>query len=347
MSNIEWTDATWNPVRGCTRVSEGCRNCYAERQAVRHSGEGRPYEGLAESTKAGPRWTGEVRFVPKKLAEPLRWREPRRVFVNSMSDLFHEGLGDQEVLRVFATMARANDHVFQILTKRPARALALLSRPYLPGDIWDAAITAGDCAGAEEVEWPLPHVWLGVSVEDQATADERIPLLLRTPAAVRFVSYEPALESVNLIPYMGGRTYRCRCGFHETENELGYSGGDRYYCAKCSDLCEVLPAVEWLIAGGESGPGARPANLSWFRSVREQCEATGVPFFMKQMGADLRTFAPLDGWPPHVRRTASFNRDDGTHSLHLLDRKGGDPDEWPSDLCVRMFPGDTWEGRRP
>ena len=228
-TGIEWTDKTWNPVRGCSMVSEGCRNCYAMRFAHRWP---KLYGGLTDSTQ---RWTGDVRLVPEMLDAPLHWRKPRRIFVNSMSDLFHEAVPSQFIADCFGVMEKAKQHTFQILTKRPER-LEEVMRLF--------------CYGV-----PLPNVWLGVSVEDQATADERIPLLLETPAAVRFVSYEPALGPVDF------------------ETWLNYGR-----------LGEKWDSINWLIAGGESGPHARPAHPDWFRSVRDQCLAAQVPFFFKQWG---------------------------------------------------------------
>jgi protein gp37 len=279
-SSIEWTDATWNPVRGCSRVSEGCRHCYAERIAGRFSGPGKPYEGIARRGKGaggggGARWTGEVRLVNKHLADPLRWRKPRRVFVNSMSDLFHEKLGGEDIARVFAIMAQAQQHTFQVLTKRPSKMQEVVTDHAFRNEI-------GSLVGTYIVStWPLPNVWLGVSVEDQATADERIPLLLDTPAAVRFVSYEPALGPVKL----------CRG------------------CPGCPNDCGWMPhtngGIHWVIAGSESGPSARPAEIDWFRSIRDQCAAAGIPFFFKQWKqplAKLVSLPHLDGrqhveWP--------------------------------------------------
>jgi len=250
-SAIEWTDATWNPVRGCTRVSEGCTRCYAEAVAARFSGPGLPYEGLARSTPGGPRWTGEVRLIEKHLEDPLRWKEPRRIFVNSMSDLFHEKLTDQTIDRIFAVMARCPQHTFQILTKRPERMRAYLSleRQLAIADAWTAQVV-GRSPGPTDLrftvdKWPLPNVWLGVSVENQAAANERVPLLLETPAAVRFLSCEPLLGPVNL-----GETL----------------------------------SLDWVICGGESGPRARPMHPDWARGLRNQCVDAGVPFFFKQWG---------------------------------------------------------------
>ena len=296
-TGIEWTGtfdengtliskgATWNPIGGCSRVSEGCRNCYAERMAARFSGPGQPYEGLAEMTPEGPRWTGEVRVIHDKLDQPIRWRRPRRIFVNSMSDLFHESLRNEEIAAVFGVIAASPQHTFQILTKRPERMRdwfewmdrfamerrAITAAPSKRQTCLNAAFTyLGETGQArrqidrhwfvdgDRGPWPLPNVWLGVSVEDQATADERIPLLLDTPAAVRFVSAEPLLGPVMLDTYLGP--------LPEDEDGAPYPS-----------------ALDWIIVGGESGPGARPMDPEWARSLRDQCAGAGVAFFMKQM----------------------------------------------------------------
>jgi protein gp37 len=180
-SAIEWTDATWNPVRGCAIVSKGCTNCYAMRQAHRSSGAGGAYEGLTKRSKGGPVWTGKVRLVPELLEQPLQWRRPRRIFVNSMSDLFHEDVPVDFIYRLWCTMAAARRHRFQILTKRGARMREVLTGR----DVQERQV--------------LDNVWLGVSVEDQVAADERIPQLLETPAAVRWISAEPLLGLIDLV----------------------------------------------------------------------------------------------------------------------------------------------------
>lgn len=317
-SAIEWTDATWNPIRGCSRVSEGCRNCYAERVAARFSGgpalAGReltnadkpypPYHGLAVMTKAGPRWTGEVRFVPEVLGAPLRWRTPRRIFVNSMSDLFHEGVEVSWIERIFEVMRVTPRHTYQILTKRPEQMYRVLAE--------DGWLGADDSAARSRLHrmLPLPNVWLGVSCEDQATADARIPVLLRTPAAVRFVSYEPALAGVDFRRWL-----------YNTSVLSGEpTGGAR---------------LDWLIIGGESGPGARRFDLAWARQTVAQCRAAGVQCFVKQLGA----------WPVNGNAETTIHEGlDATGPViwprvKLRDRKGGDPEEWPGDLRgVREFP---------
>ena len=232
MTSIEWTDCTWNPVRGCSRVSEGCRNCYAERTAARFSGgdigddsEDRlhgAFEGFAIMKSDGPHWTGKVELIESKLEEPLHWKKPRRVFVNSMSDLFHEALPDEAIDRVVHVMAWASLHTYQILTKRHERLMEYSQTMAALNPQQRAARIIGSSFGRPVhmdpqdnggLEWPLPNVWLGVSVEDQKTADERIPLLLQTPAAIRFVSYEPALGPVDFTRWLGG--------FSETDTQRG------------------------------------------------------------------------------------------------------------------------------
>lgn len=309
-TGIEWTDATWNPIRGCSRVSEGCRHCYAETVAHRFSGPGLPYAGL---TTAQGRWNGTLVTVPEHLDDPLRWTKPRRVFVNSMSDLFHEHVDRAYVDRIFAVMHLADRHVFQVLTKRPERMRAYLADPETPARI-DAAVLDGvstlDWGGKMCLVqrggfegWPLPNVWLGVSVEDQATADARIPLLLQTPAAVRFISAEPLLGPVDASPWLKGPLAALKGILRD----------------------DWLPPVEWVIVGGESGRGARPCDVAWVRSLVRQCQHVGVPCFVKQLGA-----RPVAQHPMQVGALVD---------APCADPKGGDMDEWPDDLRVRQFPG--------
>lgn len=333
-TSIEWTDRTWNPVRGCSMApgseTGGCLNCYAARMAARNLPEMRsPTTGepFAVMRDLGPRWTGRVELIPEKLDEPLRWRKPQRVFVNSMSDLFHEALPDEAIDHVFAAMICAPWHTFQVLTKRPRRMQEYLSRTRGLDNVLvrvnKAARQMRKPSGwrpAEGCAWPYPHVWLGVSVEDQKTADERIPLLLQTPAAKRFVSYEPALGPVDFTAGDGSRSWL----------KPIFRG----------ELRGWEPAIYWVIVGGESGPGARPFDLAWARSVRDQCRAAGVAFLMKQLGA-----RPIVYHEEAVRIAAaggSVAWDDSGEQisarLMLSDRKGGDPAEWPEDLRVREFP---------
>lgn len=295
-SKIEWTDATWNPIRGCSRVSEGCRHCYAERVAARFSGPGQPYEGLAvrklrvvsddEQTTVG-RWTGAVRMVPEHLADPLRWRRPRRVFVNSMSDLFHESLADDQRDRVLAVMLLAPHHTFQVLTKRAAVMCRYLSDPDLYKRVLRAANAIRDRLPHKHLSQigianpstsPARWIWWGVSVENQAAADERIPELLRTPAAVRWLSCEPLLGPVDLLPWFDP-TGACDC----PPGESYCVGG----CAKRASWRHTEPDgedpnLDWVVMGAESGPGARATDPEWFLELAEQCEDARVPLFFKQ-----------------------------------------------------------------
>ena len=305
-SKIEWTDRTWNPVRGCSIVSPGCVNCYAMKQAHRFSGEGKPYHGLTKQTKAGPQWTGRVLMYPHLDDEPLQWREPARVFVNSMSDLFHQGVHSAFIETIFYTMAEAHWHTFQILTKRPKRMRDEVR--YLAGRLL-----------ADGHRWPLPNVWLGVSVENQKYADKRIPPLLQTPAAVRFISAEPLLGPVDIEPYA-------------SRNVLGVN--------------DASGGLDWVIVGGESGPGARPFDLAWARSIVQQCKAAGVPCFVKQLGgvptmpdADWRRGVPGNSGSVYLLNHRNAKRVPPDYvPLKFFDKKGGNPDEWPTDLQVREFP---------
>jgi protein gp37 len=359
LSSIEWTDATWNPVRGCSKVSEGCRNCYAMKQAHRFSGAGKPYEGLTQLVVGkGPQWTGAVRTVPDILEDPLRWRAPRRVFVNSMSDLFHDSVATGFIDRVFAIMAMTPQHTYQVLTKRPGRMeryVQLHDRPLQGHPVQrciDHFIDTSGIATREDAglwSWPLPNVWLGTSVEHQAAADERIPHLLRTPAAVRFLSCEPLLGPVELR-----QSWRDYLEGWDTEPVHVCGGDEQRYHRQCPEPSQVqTERIDWVIAGGESGPGARPCNVEWVRSLVEQCRAAAVPVFVKQMGA-LPTTSYYDDamreeyeahgweWPDPIDWDIDF---DGQPSLdarvhvELRDRKGGDPSEWPEDIRVREFPG--------
>jgi len=267
MSKIEWTDVTWNPIVGCTRVSEGCRHCYAERMAKRLQAMGN--ENYADTVDKHGRWTGRVNLVPDALEKPLHWRKPRRIFVCSMSDLFHESVPDKFIAAIFSIMLQAQTHTFQVLTKRPKRMHEWISRcgdkdglGWITHDATPpqkAFRGTGIIVGNDD-NWPLPNVHLGVSVENQATANERIPWLLQAPAAVHWISLEPMLGPVDLWDLITDR--------------------DR------------VPIIDGVVVGGESGPGARPMHPDWVRSVRDQCQEAGVAFFFKQWGA-WAPYSPL------------------------------------------------------
>lgn len=350
-SKIQWTNATWNPVRGCSRVSAGCKHCYAEGVARRFAGPGQPYEGLVRIGKDGKpkaQWNGEVRFVAEHLADPLRWKKPRRVFVNSMSDLFHEALPFEQIASVFGVMSSAPRHTFQVLTKRPARAReffdwldkqdeehaacvrhAMELTPWRPSGVegfeWPADLGGGP--------WPLPNVWLGVSVEDQRTADERIPVLLSMPAAVRWVSYEPALGPVDFSRFMWPVHSAWPSEFRSAEEAL--AAGATVTRRRQALVSGSAVFLDWIVVGGESGPHARPFDLAWARSTVTACREAGVPVFVKQLGANVmrsrcRDCADVD--------QVGTCESDGLPCSGLRDRKGGDPSEWPEDLRVREWP---------
>ena len=280
-TKIEWCDSVWNPIRGCSRVSEGCRHCYAETMAARFSDEGQAYYHLAKRTPDGPRWTGEVRLVQEHLEDPIRWTRPRRIFVNSMSDLFHEKLSITAQTDVFEVMAKCPQHTFQVLTKRADQLYKLKQ----------IGVGVAYRLGQQKTPgfWPLPNVWIGVSVEDQANADMRIPLLLQAPVAVRFVSCEPLLGPVNLPLAYCNNCFKF-VGFKLVNNDKDYG------CINCGCYLNSMSPVnrpgsfhqvaplDWVICGGESGPGARPMHPDWARGVRDQCVAAGVAFHFKQWG---------------------------------------------------------------
>lgn len=333
-TGISWTDSTWNPIRGCSRVSAGCVNCYAEKVAARfggtdpRTGKSMPYAGL---TDRHGRWNGRVTLVEEHLTDPLRWKKPRRIFVNSMSDLFHENVRDEWRDQIFAVMALASQHTFQVLTKRPERMRAYFADSNVEKRVRQQTI---QIQGKGETDffmdqWPLPNVMLGVSVENQATADERIPLLLETPAAVRFVSYEPALGPID-FSYHGARGLAV---YREAETVREQVGSGRYP-GQIFDRPGRRGLVrfggsqlDWIIVGGESGPNARPFDIEWARSTVAQCKEAGVKCFVKQMGA----YTIQEESNPGVQYA-------GHSIMRFKDRAGVDPSEWPEDLRVQEFP---------
>lgn len=293
-TKIEWTDSTWNPITGCTLVDAGCNNCYAATLAATRLKHHPSRAGLARQNAAGiAKFTGEVRLNEQWLDQPLRWRKPRMIFVCAHGDLFHPNVPDEWIDRVFAVMALCHQHTFQVLTKRPERALEYLSAQRSINEVgerirltalhgrndWRGFSSVGEAFSAHtglEMHnpwWPLPNVWLGTSVSDQQSANERIPHLLKTPAAVRFLSAEPLLGPVGLSDV---------CTGHHFEN---YLAGTRWHDGPGLSTHEYgLPKLDWVIVGGESGRNARPMHPDWARSLRDQCAEAGVPFFFKQWG---------------------------------------------------------------
>jgi protein gp37 len=314
-SSIEWTDATWNPVTGCSVVSPGCTNCYAMKLAGTRLQHHQSRAGLTTATKAGPVWNGQVRFNSEWLDQPLRWHRPRRIFVCAHGDMFAEGVPDAWIDQIFAAMALAPHHTFQVLTKRSKRMLAYFDKhraeaitaghrtDLCPQRIDDAAadLTGSHGGALEEAAWPLPNVWLGVSAEDQPRADERVPDLILTPAAVRFVSVEPMLGPVDLTDLPAPKT--------SPEDDVedwrfdGLMSGE-YYWFRDGEYTEGgdgpdRPALDWIIVGGESGGGARPMHPDWARRIRDDCAASDVAFFFKQWGAWKEAFHDQDGPQVH------------------------------------------------
>lgn len=359
MTSIEWTHppgfkgATWNPVVGCRRVSPGCEHCYAETMAGRlaRMGQARYLDVVKVDAKGQPRgrWNGTFREVPEVLDKPLRTRVPTCYFVNSMSDLFGEGVSDEYIAAVFGVMAACPQHRFQVLTKRAERlpkwfewmrATVDNIRAHLPTvsiyppdhwyhsqivgaaeDVIGRIILPGDEEDAIPLPWPLPNVHIGVSVEDQQRADERIPHLFSIPAAVRFLSVEPQLGPVDLSRYARAVT-----------GAVVATNGNK------ATLRLDGRALHWIIVGGESGPGARPFHVAWARSIVEQCKAAAVPVFCKQLGANVAwngCAGTDEHWPPGIEKSDTGL---GYWRVLLRDRKGGDMEEWPADLRVRQWP---------
>lgn len=334
MTKIEWTERTWNPVLGCAVVSPGCTHCYAMRMAHRlgRNPATPAYEGLTRVVNDKPVWTGEMRLAGLDvLTEPLRRRKPTTWFVNSMSDLFADGVSDSWIDMIWAVMALTPQHTYQVLTKRPGRMLAYLKGLDRNGERRSHGV-AGAVQGhaleylkhgkfarngygphyAADFEahrdrlrpMPLANVWLGTSAEDQRRADERIPILLATPAARRFVSIEPMLGPINLISDLGGTQWiggQRGCG--GTHVGTGEPGCPRHPHHHHDNRC--LRGLDWVIVGGESGPGARPMHPAWPRQLRDQCAQAGVPFFFKQWG----DWEPREQWEPGSRRQRAILHD--------------------------------------
>lgn len=314
LSKIEWTDRSdWNPFRGCTRVSNGCGGpgehggCYAEAMAARFSKPGMWGHGFAEMRDGKPRWTNDVALIEERLSLPLTWRTPAKIFVNSTSDPFHKGFTDDEIARFIAYIAASYWHTHQLLTKRPERARELFNDTDFPHRVEEYLLEIdneaeqlglydcldrrtddwrANCPDVAGDDWPLKNLWLGTSAEDQLTADERIPQLLATPAAVRFISCEPLLGPIDLsaIPNLCGLESSvlapecwgdCAC-----DSCFGRDEG----CRRNGGDGQLRRRIDQVIVGGESGRNARPMHPDWARSLRDQCVAAGVPFFFKQWG---------------------------------------------------------------
>lgn len=313
-SGVEWTrtyhadgsytsGSSWSPITGCTKKSDGCANCYAKREVETR------WSKNPRSVFYGRKFS-DIQCHPEQLGQVLRWRKGRKIFVCPRADLFHEAVPDEFIDQVFAVMALAKQHTFQVLTKRPERMLKYLTTPTdsgitsvrvglealsicLHSKIKNNAseigkgvlLQASDINPGAPKNWPLPNVWMGVTVENQETADERIPLLLQTPAAVRWVSMEPLLGPVDLGYVFGTGSGSCPMHLAGVAPEGLLPKGEHH--------------LHWVVVGGESGPNARPMHPDWARSLRDQCNAAGVPFLFKQWGV----FAP---WEQLVATTAAL-----------------------------------------
>lgn len=340
-SKIEWTDRTWNPVVGCTWASAGCDHCYAATMTRRLEAMGQAdYTGLTSKKH----FNGVVRTLERRLGEPLDWKKPSRVFVNSMSDLFHKDVPAEFIARVFAIMGLASWHTFQVLTKRPERAAEILNDVAFANAVVDASDEfsdeaddaaqrfgyvnvmrrmKGDWRNIDHTALPLGNVWLGASVEDQ-DAVARVDHLRRVPGAVRFLSVEPLIGPVDLPPAVLG---------HWTNPD----GTGSWFSPVPGKV--YVPLIHLVIVGGESGPGARPCNVEWIRSIVGQCKAAGVACFVKQLGADPRCeHATLN----HAAIRRGLGADSSTclkcGFVQPHDSKGGDISEFPADLRVREMP---------
>lgn len=401
-TKIEWTDATWNPVTGCSVVSPGCTNCYAMRLAGTRLKDHPSRAGLTVDSKAGPVWNGQVRFNVEWLTQPLRWTRPRRIFVAAHGDLFHDGVTDDQLDQIFAVMGLAHWHTFQVLTKRPERMRAYFAETWqvparpamrlggidIPAqsarieDRWERVnlavddIILGDKLFDQNRFWgpddnligrpewprrPLPNVWLGVSVEDQTRADERIPILLATPAAVRWISAEPLLGPIDLT----------RLELWDTPP--GFSGDDNYGMdALAGRIASILPLgagewtldgggtygprLDWVVAGGESGPRSRPMHPDWARTLRDQCADAGVAFLFKQWGDWAPVCALDDDQTDRLYHPAPVRDPEGCRrcrvAQHKLQRDGSrhhpaEPGAWQqgTDPMLMLEAGKKAAGR--
>ena len=339
-TGIEWTDATWSPITGCSVISTGCDNCYAMGQA---SGRLKNHPAYAGLTNQHRKWNGKVRLNEHVLDQPLRWRKPRRIFVCSMSDLFHENIPDEWIDRVFAVMTLAPQHTFQVLTKRSDRMNAYIGNDVarfadmtigrfervrgVMLDRYPALTRSPDHPhGKSGMPWPLPNVWCGVSVENESYV-RRMRELARTPAVVRYVSFEPLLDEIETQPFL---SYPCTAPFCPCTSE--------HECAESG--------FNWAIVGGESGPNARPMHPRWVRGIRDECAAAGVSFFFKQWGE----WAPWEGGGSPDLDIPAHTFPDGTTVYRVGKKAAGrllDGVEWngiPNWQRVKLHPG---AGRDP
>ena len=338
-TSIEWATAVWNPIVGCERIAAGCANCYAERWVRRGMQPG--HVGLARSTPSGPRWTGEVRTFPERLAVPLRRKKPERYFANSLSDVGHHKVPEDFFRAMVGVALLAPRHRFIFLTKRAARVRRMMEaadpasclgcysrllpaglRPPRGGSVEDAA------RALDSAPWPPPNLVIGASIAEQADALLQLDDLVATPAACRIVSYEPALARVDFDPWLWQR-----CSYCNGEKLLGREGR-ACHCVRMGNRGGMMRRnlLHGILVGGEAGPGARRFDLEFARSTIRQGRAAGAAVFVKQLGArPVGTGADLK-----LKRIGGQGPD--REPLELRSRKGNDPAEWPEDLRVRELP---------
>lgn len=318
-TKIEWATDTWNPITGCTKISEACQNCYAERMSKRLAGrcgypEGEPFR---------------VTLHPDKLDQPMRWKKPRMIFVCSMGDLFHEDVPDRFLDQIFAVMAKAEQHIFLLLTKRPKRAKEYILKAMYDENCnyqgWYEAINDLEIPDVT----PMENIWLGVTTENQARADERIPVLLQIPAAKRFVSVEPMLGPVDLT--------RIDIGGNVWINSLTGDCKSYHPYGGMWKTSESKNKLDWVICGGETGSGARPMHPDWVRSLRDQCQAAGVPFFFKSWGEWMPSYQTGATFELSRLKTDEVVMSGPGHGVVM--KKAG------KKAAGRLLDGQTWEQR--
>ncbi|HEY9864974.1 MAG TPA: phage Gp37/Gp68 family protein [Candidatus Obscuribacterales bacterium] len=290
-TTISWTDEVCNPIVGCSRISEGCQKCYAATAAKSARLQQFPqYQKVAK-------WNGTVEFVKNQLEKPYKWKKPKKIFICSMADIFHENVPFEWIEEIFYMIENCPQHTFQILTKRPERMIEFFD--------WYSARCSDHSVG---LQWSIPdNVWLGVSCENQAMADKRIPLLMEIPAKVRFLSCEPLLEPLDLSKFLPIEWSEIAEDWIESWPGIGSYSRDTY--------------PDWVIVGGESGTGARECHVDWIRDIASQCQSAKVPVFVKQLGSNALQGDIANG-----------------SKLKLKDRKGSDILEFPEDLKLQQFP---------
>jgi protein gp37 len=368
-TKIEWTQETINLAVGCTKCSPGCDNCYAAKLAATRLKHCSDYAGLAfaegEPGHTGYEWTEEVRLLEHNLEKIIHMRQPRMIFLNSMGDLFHKSVPDQFLDRVFAAIALCPQHTFQMLTKRPDRMLKYSSSPIGGTTRRDWVMVAAarmlnrsNMSGFPD--WPLQNLWLGVTAENQEQADKRIPLLLQTPAAVRFVSVEPMLSSVDLTELNMLREAAPLLRYNALTGVAHFSfgdGGDAEFQENTDGESLSRGKLDWVICGGETGQNARPMHPDWVRSLRDQCEGAGVPFYFKSWGEWVSAYMDIEGYL-QMQNEDTFLDHNGSNDYKFNDtkmhiwEKGLTPLEMPycnasirvgKKRAGRLLDGWTWD----